>query len=175
MPSTKLGPRPVANERDRAAMELAHATPLVAAVRHVFKTMLGFEVVMSPPRLKNCRQVSGAVTGIMGLAGDLKGTVTVGLTERSAILITGKLLGEEYDRVTPDVVDAVGELTNILLGRARAEFESTGIYLSASLPTVVVGDDVEISLVTTLPIVSIPFCLSALGESEYLFLDFSLE
>ena len=175
MQSTRLDQKQDANGEDRTAVELAQARIFCAAVQHVFKTMLGFEVAMSPPQLKHTKQVSGEITGIMPLAGDLKGTVAVSLTEKAALLITGTLLGEEYDRVTPDVVDAIGELTNILLGRARAEFDLTGFHLSASLPTVVVGKDVEINLVTKLPIVSIPFRFSALGENEHLFLDFSLE
>jgi chemotaxis protein CheX len=113
--------------------------------------MLGFDVATSPPQLKQTKQVSGKVTGILGLSGDLKGTVTVSLSERAALFITGTLLGEEYDRVTPDVVDAIGELTNMLLGRARAEFELAGLHLSASLPIVVVGRSVEVGLVTKLP------------------------
>lgn len=156
-------------------MELAYAGPFAAAVQHVFKTMLGLEVTTTEPQLKHITRVSGEITGIMGLAGSMKGTVTVSLTERAALLITNALLGEEYDRVTPDVVDAVGELTNILLGRARSELALTGLHLSASLPTVLLGKDVEINLVTKLPIVSIPFSFSVLGENEYLFLDYSLE
>jgi hypothetical protein len=50
----------------------------------------------------------------MGLAGDLKGTVAVSLTERGLRCYHRTLLGEEYDRVTPELW-AIGELTNILL------------------------------------------------------------
>ena len=175
MQSTRLDRKSAGNSQDRTATELAYAGPFAEAARHVFRTMLGLEVTTSPPQLKHTTRVSGEVTGIMGLAGDMKGTVTVSLTERAALLITGTLLGEEYDRVTPDVVDAVGELTNILLGRARSELEATGLRLSASLPTVVVGKDVEVNLITRLPIVSIPFRFSVSGENEHLFLDFSFE
>lgn len=134
MQSTRLDQKQGGNGQDRTAVELAQAGTFSAAVQHVFKTMLGVDVAMSPPQLKHTKQVSGKITGIMGLAGDLKGTVAVSLTEKAALLITSTLLGEEFDRVTPDVVDAIGELTNILLGRARAEFDLTGFTSARHYP-----------------------------------------
>lgn len=157
-------------------MEVKFINPFVAAVQAVFKTMLGLEVTMGKPILKDGRTTSGDVSGIMGLVGDRKGTVTVSFTDKGAIFILETLLGDTAETVNAEVIDAVGELTNIVSGQARKEFEKNGLNLKASIPTVVVGHNVEINFITQVPTVSLPFSFSAgNGSSETMYLDFSFE
>lgn len=157
-------------------MEVKFINPFVAAVQSVFRTMLGLEVTMGKPALKDSRTTSSDVSGIMGLVGDRKGTVTVGLSNKGAIFVLQTLLGDAAESVTPEVVDAVGELTNIVSGQARKEFEKAGLNLKASIPTVVVGHNLEINFITQVPTVSLPFSFTVgNGSSEVMYLDFSFE
>jgi chemotaxis protein CheX len=157
-------------------MEVKFINPFVAAVQAVYKTMLGLEVTMGKPVLKDGRTTSGDVSGIMGLVGDRKGTVAVSLTDKGAIFVLQTLLGDTAESITPEVVDAVGELTNIISGQARKEFEKNGLNLKASIPTVVVGHHVEINFITQVPTVSLPFSFpTGNGSSEIMYLDFSFE
>jgi chemotaxis protein CheX len=85
-------------------------------------------------------------------------------------------MGDEASGVGPEVVDAIGELTNIVSGQARKEFENSGVNLKASIPMVVVGKGVETNFITKLPVVSLPFNFSINnGEPEVMYLDFSFE
>lgn len=157
-------------------MEVKFINPFVAAVQSVFRTMLALEVAMGKPALKDSKTISSDVSGIMGLVGDRKGTVTVGLSNKGAIFILQTLLGDTAESVTSEVIDAVGELTNIISGQARKEFEKAGLNLKASIPTVVVGHSVEINFITQVPTVSLPFSFSiGNGSSEVMHLDFSFE
>lgn len=157
-------------------MEVKFINPFVAAVQAVFKTMLGLDVTMGKPVLKNSRTTSTDISGIMGLVGDRKGTVTVGLSQKGALFVLQTLLGDTAESVTPEVIDAVGELTNIVSGQARKEFEKAGLNLKASIPTVVVGHNVEINFITQVPTVSLPFSFSTgNGSNEVMNLDFSFE
>jgi chemotaxis protein CheX len=112
----------------------------------------------------------------MGLVGDRKGTITISFSEKGAMFVYQTLIGDECTSVTPDVVDAIGELTNIISGQARKEFEKAGINLKASIPMVVVGHAVEMNFITTIPIVQLPFDFGLKnGDKEVMFLDFSFE
>lgn len=157
-------------------MEVKFINPFVSAVKEVFKTMLGLDVAMGKPVLKDSRTSSGDISGIMGLVGDRKGTVTVSLSTKGALFVLETLLGDTADSLTPEVVDAVGELTNIVSGQARKEFEKSGLNLKASIPTVVVGKDMAINFITQVPTVSLPFAFSTgNGSDETMYLDFSFE
>lgn len=157
-------------------MDVKYINPFVIATQSVFKTMLSIDVNLNKPVLKTARTTSGDVTGIMGLVGDRKGTITISFHEKGAMFVFQTLTGDECTGVTPDVVDAIGELTNIISGQARKEFERAGINLKASIPMVVVGHDVEMNFITTIPIVQLPFEFALKnGEREIMFLDFSFE
>lgn len=157
-------------------MDVKYINPFIVAAQSVFKTMLGMEVNLNKPVLKTDRKTSGDVTGIMGLVGDRKGTITISFREKGAMFVFQTLIGDDCSSVTPDVVDSIGELTNIISGQARKEFEKAGINLKASIPMVVVGKEVEMNFITTIPIVQLPFDFTLKnGEKEIMYLDFSFE
>ena len=160
-------------------MDIKYINPFIIAAQTVFKTMLGISVEMGKPALKNVNRTSGDVTGIMGLAGDKKGTVTISLREAGARFIYKTLVGEECDSINQDVVDAIGEITNIISGQARKEFEKNDINLNAAIPMVIVGKEVEMNFITKIPIISLPFYFSLDNdnskEKEVIYIDFSFE
>ncbi len=157
-------------------MDVKYINPFIVAAQSVFKTMLCIEAKLSKPVLKTDRKTSGDVTGIMGLVGDKKGTITISFREKGAMFVFKTLTGDECTSVSHDVVDSIGELTNIISGQARKEFEKAGINLKASIPMVVVGKEVEMNFITTIPIVQLPFTF-AIGDGleEIMYLDFSFE
>lgn len=157
-------------------MDVKYMNPFINAAKTVFKTMLGLEAKMGKPVLKTERTTSGDISGIMGLAGDRKGTICISFHEKGALFVFKTLVGEEHDKVNPEVVDSIGELTNIISGQARKEFEQEGLNLKAAIPMVVVGKDVEVNFITKIPIISLPFYFSVNnGTEEVMFLDFSFE
>ncbi len=105
-----------------------------------------------------------------------KGTIAISFREKGALFVFNSLMGDAATGIGPEVVDAIGELTNIVSGQARKEFENTGVNLKASIPMVVVGKGVETNFITKLPIISLPFNFSAgNGDGEVMYLDFSFE
>ena len=156
-------------------MDVKYIKPFVAATQTVFKTMLNMEPRMGKPILKDSGVTSGDVTGIMGLTGDKLGSVCVSFGERGAVLVYNALMGDDHDTISPEVIDAIGELTNIIAGQARKEFEKAGINLKAAIPNVVVGRGVDLHFISKVPIVSLPFSFSSAGEEAVMHVDFSLE
>jgi len=137
-------------------MDVKYINPFIMAAQSVFRTMLGIEATLSKPVIKTSRTTSGEVTGIMGLVGDKKGTITISFQDKGALFIYKTLIGDDSASVNSDVVDAIGEITNIISGQARKEFEKAGINLKAAILMVIVGKEIELNFITTLPIVSCP-------------------
>ncbi|MCX5806953.1 MAG: chemotaxis protein CheX [Proteobacteria bacterium] len=156
-------------------MDVKFINPFVAATTTVFKTMLNIDLKMNKPILKNTRNASAEVTGIMGLAGDAKGTICMSFTRNGALYVYKTLIGDDHSDLDPEVIDAIGEITNITSGQARKEFEKSSINLKAAIPTVVVGKDVELNFICGLPIVSLPFHFQTDNGEETVHVDFSFE
>jgi chemotaxis protein CheX len=156
-------------------MDVKYINPFVLATRTVFQTMLNLEVTMDKPRLKNDKTTSGDVTGVMGLVGDKKGTICISFRRKGALYAYKTLMGDERSDMDPEVVDAIGELTNIISGQARKELESSGVSLKASIPTVVVGLAVALHFMSSAPIISLPFQFPTNNGDEAFYVDFSFE
>jgi chemotaxis protein CheX len=157
-------------------MEVKFINPFVVAAQTVFKTMLSIDLTLGKPSLKEAKTTSGDVTGIMSMVGDRKGTIAISFREKGALFVFNSLMGDDAQVICPEVVDAIGELTNIISGQARKEFENTGVNLKASIPMVVVGKDVETNFITKLPIIELPFGFAVSnGSDEVMYLDFSFE
>ena len=114
---------------------------VIAAFREstttVFGTMLGMEAIHRNVEESSQMVARYDVSGIIGLTGGVSGDVIVSFGERLAILATGKLLGSEPRELDNDVVDAVGELTNMIAGSAKGKLERYNMDLA--LPTVILG------------------------------------
>jgi chemotaxis protein CheX len=141
----------------------------------VFKTMLRMDLQMGRPSVKTDRKASGDVTGVIGFAGDKKGSFTISLKNTSVLSIYNAFTGEGQTEVNDEVIDAVGELTNIISGQTRLELEKIGYNISASLPTIIIGKDVDINMITKAPIISLPFSFGENGHTGEIFIDFSFE
>jgi chemotaxis protein CheX len=158
-------------------MDIKHITPFILATKMVFKSMLNIDMTMDRPLLKNDKTTSGDVTGVMGFAGDAeqKGMMCISFSRKGALHTYKTLMGDDRGEMDSEVVDAIGELTNIISGQSRKELENVGVNLTASLPTVVVGKDVELHFTCKLPIVSLPFHFSTDYGEETVYVNFSFE
>jgi len=156
-------------------MDAGFVNAYLVAVQNVFRTMLQLDIAMGKPSLKKDRLTLGDVTGVIGFAGDKKGTFSLAFSKDSAIFIYKSMIGEDVEGISPDVVDAIGELTNIISGQTRVEIEKLGYKLSAALPTVIVGHNVEINFITKVPVIALPFTFPADGVTGQVYLDFSFE
>ncbi len=88
----------------------------------------------------------GIVTGMIGVHGKVSGFITLNMSERFAIRAVGGLLQEEYAGLTSQVVDGVGEITNIIVGGIKSLLSNTAWGFShITVPSVIVGKGYSIA------------------------------
>jgi chemotaxis protein CheX len=132
---------------------------IARAVRDVFKTMLNHDLTFDgadqpaagaePPALPRTRTFSvPQVVGNVGFIGDANGLVYLHLDETFAVLCTGRILGlneEETRTIDEDAVnDAIGELTNMVVGGFKNGLCEAGYPCKLTIPSVLRGRDVHI-------------------------------
>ena len=104
-------------------IKVEFVNPFLDATSAVFRTMLNTELKRGALYLRQGMTLSHEISGIIGLSGKAKGTVLIGMNSDFAIAVTDKLLGEKPDGLTPEVIDAVGELANMVAGGAKTRLE----------------------------------------------------
>lgn len=88
----------------------------------------------------------GRVTGMIGMNGKCTGFMTLILPERVATLAVSGLLQDEFPKLNSQVIDGVGELTNIICGGLKTRLYNTPWMIGTiTIPSVILGSNYHIS------------------------------
>ena len=136
-------------------MNVEYINPFLTAAISVFETMVGVKLVRQQPFVKKSMQPQNEVSGIIGLSGKAKGTVVLSIEREVALNATGVMLMERPGQINADVVDAIGELTNVIAGNAKAQLEH--LNMSVGLPSVITGKGHCIDFPSHSKPIAIPF------------------
>ncbi len=119
-----------------------HINPFLKAVSNTFSTMLQCEARRGKMTLASEARQKFPISGVIGLSGKAAGTVVINLSEEVALKGASAMLMMEMTELDADVLDAVGEIANMVAGQAKAELEE--YELSVSLPNVITGEGHEV-------------------------------
>ena len=114
-----------------------HINPFIVSSMETFTKMIGLEAKPGKLMLKNHSQLDYDISGIIGLSGKVVGTVALSFPEATAIAVSNKFMSAAYGDLHEDVLDAVGEIVNIVAGNAKKGLSEFDIEIS--LPSVIVG------------------------------------
>ena len=138
-------------------MSIEIAKSFIKATTEVLSTMAMITPVAGKPYVKKDSMAKGDVTGVIGLTGDKTGTISVTFTQKCALAVVKNMLGDAIEDVISDTKDAVGEITNMISGKARQLLAETGLTIQSATPTVIMGKGHTIHHISSEPIMAIPF------------------
>jgi len=126
-------------EKPREQILVGACDPVLeAAAREVFQVMLGMplkRIAADPP-------VVADVTVMVGFSGHRRGVLGLHCQANTACRLATLLLGgAETDEFDERVLDAVGEIANIVAGSFRGKFPGLGENCALSVPSVISGAD----------------------------------
>ncbi len=136
-------------------MQVEHINPFVASLKHVFRTMLSCEARRGALAVKQNSRAAHDVSGVIGLSGKAVGTVVVSFSTQVALKAASTLLLTKVNEIDDEVLDAIGELTNMVAGAAKAELEE--YQLMVSLPNVITEPAHEIHFPSEVTPIGIAF------------------
>lgn len=129
---------------DTEAQEPISQDELVQAIRgatdEVFTTMLN--LMLTPGEVfteKEEAVPNSGVVSLIGLAGSWVGSGSMACSAGCAAKIASALLGTPYTAIDEDVLDAVAEVTNMIIGNVKTALESRLGAMGLSTPTVIYG------------------------------------
>jgi len=116
------------------------AESLTRSAGEVFSTMLGSELARAEVTIEAFgSEPNDGVVSFIGIAGSWVGTGSLSCSPAAACRICSCMLMMEATAVDEDVLDAVAELTNMIIGSVKTDLESHLGPLGLSIPTVVFG------------------------------------
>lgn len=138
---------------------------LIKIVTDYFNNISGIDAKMGIPFIKDDSTTLFDFTGVIGVSGARKGGIYFTAPRKLLKLFAEFILGEE-DIEDEDLYDLVGEMTNTISGNMREEF---GTSFLISVPMIVKGDIIDISMKLSPPVFVIPIewqnesCFLAVG------------
>jgi len=133
--------------------------PLQDATVEIFATMLTMDIVPGEP-LAAMEQLQTSVTGMVGLAGTHQGVLAIHMPAEVARTVTGQFLGMEVEEINDDVLDAIGELANMLGGGVKAILSEKGRDISLSLPSTICGAGYRFQCMDDVEMILAPFAIA---------------
>jgi chemotaxis protein CheX len=136
-------------------MKAEYINPFLDASINLFREFLRFEIKNRPPYINHDSQDLNEVSAVIGLTGDIIGAVVLSFTRETAIAMAGRFSGRPFHLLSNEVIDAVGELVNIIAGNAKKDLGTFRVEIS--LPGVITGTKYKINWPQGVPIITIPF------------------
>jgi len=138
------------------ATEVDFINPVITSLEEIFDTMLNCKIMRTGLALKESNTALHPVSGIIGVGGKSAiGTVVLTMSEDVALKASSTLLMTNVTELDEDVMDAVGELTNMVAGATKSKLAQYN--LSMGLPSVFHGSNCRIHFPTNAHPIAIPF------------------
>ena len=135
------------------------------SIREVFEMMAGATLTRKNSLCRvgvgvgvgtpNREQDDTEISVVMGLTGDLQGLLSLSMDAAAAIRWTESLIDHQSDIIDQTVIDAVGELGNMVVGGAKRRLD--GYSLTMSLPSVIRVASTEIEFPSSAAPIQVSF------------------
>lgn len=130
---------------------------LSEVTQEVFLSMLSLEVAPGDPQYNFSNTHAHTVSGMVGMTGLYKGALAIHASIEVAKKITSQMLFMDVDEVDEDVMDAMGEMANMLAGNIKAMLSDNGKDIELSIPSAVSGEQYAFDIKSAGEHVIVPF------------------
>jgi len=112
---------------------------------NTFQEFIGVEVSPKQPHFLDPEKgFDWDISAVIGLSGAVRGAVIVSMKYELALKLTDMLTGSKHAEVDSDVIDAVGEINNIIAGNIKPKVPN-GEKIVISIPTIIKGKEHSIA------------------------------
>ncbi|MBI4856653.1 MAG: chemotaxis protein CheX [Acetobacterium woodii] len=128
-------------------MDVTIINPFIASVTDVMP-QLGFGNIVLKEQIEKSKKITASgIVLTLGIVGDKKGNVAYSIdTEGAKQIASTMMMGMPVDELDDMAKSAISELSNMLTANATINFSNDGINVDISPPTMLTGEDIELSM-----------------------------
>lgn len=140
-------------------IDMEFINPFLGATMKVLEVQAKTLANPAKPYLKKEKEKSlGDISGVIGLVSEaFCGSVVISFPEKTFLAVMSRMLGENYQSISPELESGAGELTNIIFGQAKISLNEKGYGIKTALPSVVTGKDHSLASAVKGVTVVVPF------------------
>jgi chemotaxis protein CheX len=126
-------------------MNVKFLNPFLEAVSDVLKAEVGIPSSRGSLTLQKSSLTAGEVTVLISIIGQVQGVVLYGMSQATALGIVSHIMGQEFKEFDNLAQSGIGELGNVISGKATVNLSNAGFQTTISPPTLIVGAGAQIS------------------------------
>jgi len=115
------------------------AAEIESITKDIFSTMIEIDLTVIPLERYDLEKAESNISSMLGLGGDIKGSLDLHFPKNVAVFITSQFLGMEIEDEDDDVRDAIGEVANMVAGGIKTYLASLNIRTELAIPNTIVG------------------------------------
>ncbi len=120
---------------------------LTGAAEDVVKSILKINPMRGQSYSRDSASTWGQVTGLIQLkAASTNRFLVISFEEDALLPLASALLMKKFDKINPEVVDVVGEITNMVCGHTKNRLSNYDTDFAMTRPTLIEGENVPIVL-----------------------------
>lgn len=128
------------------AIKLELVAPFVTAAAEVLHAETGTDVSRGQLRLDTGGIRVNGVAAMISLLGQVEGLVMFSMASDTCRALISRMVGEEFEELNELVQSGIAELSNVVAGRAATKLSNAGMFTDISVPSLIIGRDVTISV-----------------------------
>lgn len=129
-------------------MKVEYLNPFFIATKDVFKLMLDLDVKKGNVEVVSEMVPSKEANAILGVTGDLQGSVIFSFPKEMALDMVKIMSGMEFKEIDNFVSSALGEVANIIGGNAMTNLVTKNYKCNIAPPQVIIGKHKSLSIVS---------------------------
>ena len=126
-------------------MDVKNLNPIIAATDSVFQTMLSVKPEKGNVSIQEDLVTDKEANVIIGMTGDIKGSIVYSFSKDMALKVVEAMSGMEMHELDKFVTSAMGELGNIISGKATTGLAEQDLSCDIAPPQIVTGKNINIS------------------------------
>ncbi|HIP92531.1 MAG TPA: chemotaxis protein CheX [Thermotoga sp.] len=127
-------------------MKAEYLNPFFIATKDVFKLMLDLDVKKGNVEVVSEMVPSKEANVILGVTGDLQGSVIFSFPKKMALDMVKIMSGMEFKEIDNFVSSALGEVANIIGGNAMTNLVAKNYKCNIAPPQVIIGKHKSLSI-----------------------------
>jgi chemotaxis protein CheX len=145
-------------------VKVEFVNPFIQAASEVLDSELGGEAQRGEVRLQKSAFTTDEVTALVGVTGSVSGVVLYSMSQATAVALASRMMGQPFEELDALAQSGIGELGNVITGRAGVLLSEAGYPSNITPPALVVGRG---TMVTTLHLNRLVFTLQTeVGDLE---------
>ncbi len=126
-------------------MNIKFLNPFLEAAAEVLKAEVGLAVTRGNITLQKSALSASEITVLISIIGQVQGVVLYGMSTATGLAFVSRIMDQEFTEFDSLAQSGIGELGNVISGRAAINLSQAGYETTISPPTLVIGQGAQIS------------------------------